>query len=69
MNAPLSREQAVQKLARRLYENKARLDPSGASFVSWDEQTEYVRHLHTELIEDLLLHVEVLAVAMTQAQL
>lgn len=61
MSAPLSREAAVERLAKRLYENEYRLDPpaiSSGPFNEWDAQTEYVRDLYRELVEDLLLDRE-----------
>ena len=60
---PLSRDEAVEILARRLFENRIRLDPPvvpGEFATGWDQQTEYVRSLHREIIEDLVLYREVL---------
>ena len=57
MSAPLTREAAIELLARRLYENEYRLDPPvvpGTKIVEWENQTDYVRDLYRELIEDLM---------------
>jgi len=67
MSGPLTREDAIERLARQLYEDEYRLDPPAVSeniFIEWPGQTEYVKGLYREMIENLLLNREALECAL-----